>query len=130
MAGKEKLKKPVSGTTQSKKSSTEKGKSSPGKKKASVKKTPAKKVPAKTGRKGKRAYSLMGELTITTSQVPPIKADQKKFKTPEIVVDSKGSMFTKTSLELMIDNRRAIAVLDAEQVEILLKLLRVVDYAD
>jgi len=39
-------------------------------------------------------------------------------------------MFTKTVLELTLDNRRAIAVLDAEQVEILLKLLRVAEYAD
>jgi len=72
----------------------------------------------------------MGELTITTSSVPPIKSDQKIFRTPEIVIDSKGSMFTKTSLELTIDSRRVIAVLDAEQVEIFLKLIRVVNYAE
>jgi hypothetical protein len=46
------------------------------------------------------------------------------------VVDSAGNMFVKTTLELIIDNRRTLSVLDAEQVELLIKLLRVVDYAD
>ena len=59
-----------------------------------------------------------------------MKAAAKNFKTPEILVDSDGNMFTKTSLELVIDGKRAIAVLDAEQVELMLKLLRVVEYAD
>jgi len=37
-------------------------------------------------------------------------------------------MFTKASLEVIIDDQRSIAILDAEQVELFLKLLRVVDY--
>lgn len=59
-----------------------------------------------------------------------MKAEEKTFKTPELLLDSAGNMYTKTSFELTVDGRRSIAVLDAEQVEILLKLLRVVDYAD
>lgn len=39
-------------------------------------------------------------------------------------------MFAKTSLELTVDGRRTIAVLQSEQVELLLKLLQVVEYAD
>ena len=96
-----------------------------------MKKSPAKavkKVPAKKAKT--RTYSLSGDLTITTSPVLAVRSDSKIFKTPEIVIDSKGNMFTKTVLELTLDNRRAIAVLDAEQVEILLKLLRIAEYAD
>ena len=78
-----------------------------------------------TSKKGKRAYSLMGELTITTSPVPPVTSSQKTFKTPEIMVDELGNMFTKTSLELTIDSKRKIGVLDAEDAAYLLKILRV-----
>ncbi len=151
MATTKKSEKPISKTTQSKESSTVKKKSllaptktlstkPPGEipaKKAKevppkgVKKSPAKavkKVPAKKAKT--RTYSLSGDLTITTSPVLAVRSDSKIFKTPEIVIDSKGNMFTKTVLELTLDNRRAIAVLDAEQVEILLKLLRIAEYAD
>lgn len=67
---------------------------------------------------------------MTTSPVPPVKAEGKTFKTPELLLDSAGNMYTKTSIEINIDGRRNIAVLDAEQTEILLKLLRIVEYAD
>jgi hypothetical protein len=53
---------------------------------------------------------------------------EKTFKTPELLLDGAGNMFTKTSLEVTIDDMRSIAILDAEQVELFLKLLRVVDY--
>jgi len=53
---------------------------------------------------------------------------EKTFKTPELLLDVAGNMFTKASLEVIIDDQRSIAILDAEQVELFLKLLRVVDY--
>lgn len=59
-----------------------------------------------------------------------MKSEEKTFKTPELLLDSVGNMYTKTSIELMIDGRRSIAVLDAEQAELLVKLLRVVEYAE
>lgn len=45
-------------------------------------------------------------------------------------MDGAGNMFAKTSIEITIDDKRAIAVLEAEQVELILKLLQVVKYAD
>ena len=128
-ASKKQKKKPVSQTKRPKKKQL----TSKGPKKKPVSQT-KKAYSMTTGKpaitKKKKAYSMMGELTITTSAVPPIKAPEKTFRTPEIVVDNAGSMFHKTSLELMVDNRRSIAVLDAEQVEILLKLIRIADYAE
>ena len=76
------------------------------------------------------AYALTGELTITTSPVPPNSSEVKAWKTPEVLIDTHGSMFTKSCLEVSIDDKRTLAVLDAEQVELLLKLLRVAEYAD
>jgi len=67
----------------------------------------------------------MGELTITTSPVPPVRSEQKAFITPEIMVDELGNMFTKTSLELTIDNKREIGVLFARDAAYLLKIIRV-----
>ena len=67
---------------------------------------------------------------MTSSPAPPIQTKENSFKTPEFLVDSEGNMFAKTSLELTVDGRRTIAVLQSEQVELLLKLLQVVEYAD
>ena len=65
---------------------------------------------------------------MTTSAVPKMISKEKTFKTPELLLDVAGNMFTKASLEVIIDDQRSIAILDAEQVELFLKLLRVVDY--
>lgn len=67
---------------------------------------------------------------MTSSTAPPIQTGENSFRTPELLVDSDGNMFAKTSLELTIDGRRAIAVVQSEQVELLLKLLQVVKYVD
>ena len=142
MPAKDESKKPTSKSTPS--NGKENGKRSTSKdstpkKKPAPKKTQGKssgkpsgqsKKPSKSQATSKKAYSLTGELTITTSAIPPVKSSEKAFKTPGILVDEKGTMFHKTSLELMIDNRRQIAILDAEQVEILLKLIRVAEYAE
>ena len=67
---------------------------------------------------------------MTTSPVPPIQSKTPTWKTPELVVDTVGNLFAKTSFEVSVDGQRAIVVMDAEQAELILKLLRVVDYAD
>lgn len=45
-------------------------------------------------------------------------------------MDANGNMFTKTTVDLRVDGRQMIVVLEAEQAELLMKLLRVVPYAD
>jgi hypothetical protein len=79
-----------------------------------------------------KLYSIIGELKISTGEAPQIQLPKGEttFKTAEMLVDSNGDMFTKASLDIQIDDKRVINVLDAEQVELLLKLLRVIDYAD
>lgn len=77
-----------------------------------------------------KMYSLTGELEVTCSPAPMIQTGEKSFKTPELMVDSSGNVYAKTSIELTIDGRRSIAVLDSEQVELLLKLLQIVKYVD
>jgi hypothetical protein len=67
---------------------------------------------------------------VTTSPALPIKSETKTFRTPEFVVDALGNMFAKTSIELAVDGRQNIVVLDAEQVELLLKILRIAPYAE
>lgn len=88
-----------------------------------TKKAPKEKKPPKT-------FSMTGEMMVTTSAVPSIQSLEKAWKTPELLVDTAGNMFTKSSLEVTVDDRRTIIVLDAEQVELLLKILRIADYAD
>ncbi len=139
MATKRESEKSVSETIQSKENMTAKEKSSAQGKQAAAPKvkkkatsteisTKKKTTPIQKGKKPKeekRAYSLMGELTITTSPVPPIRSDRKAFTTPEIMVDKLGNMFTKTSLELTIDDKREIGVLVAKDAAYLLKIIRV-----
>ena len=69
-------------------------------------------------------------MTIATSAVPTIQSSEKAWKTPELLVDTAGNMYMKSSMEITLDGRRSIVVLDAEQVELLLKILRVVEYVD
>ena len=67
---------------------------------------------------------------MATSAVPTIQSSEKSWKTPELLMDTSGNMFMKSSLEVTVDGRRSIVVLDAEQVELLLKILRIAEYAD
>jgi len=67
---------------------------------------------------------------VMTSPVPMIQSPETAWKTPELLVDTAGNMYTKSSLEITIDDKRSIVVLDAEQVELIMKILRVVEYAD
>jgi hypothetical protein len=76
-------------------------------------------------------YTVSGELTIMTSQTPPIKGNNGEgFRTSDLSLDSNGNLFVKTTLDITHDNKRGIIVLDAEQAELILKLLGIVEYAD
>ena len=92
-------------------------------------KSPIKQEKKKAHKSKGKCYSLIGELVVTTSETPSIVSGSKTVKTPEIVVDPKGNMFTKTSLDIEINGKRGIVVLDAEQAELVLKTLRIAEYA-
>lgn len=91
--------------------------------------TPMTKKPPKET-KPPKTFSMTGEILVTTSGVPSVQSMEKSWKTPELLVDTSGNMFTKSSIEATIDGRRTVIVLDAEQVELVLKILRIADYAD
>lgn len=81
-------------------------------------------------KKKSKLYSLLGELTITTSACPPIAGGKRNevFESKTMVLDSLGNMFMPTTLDITVDGHKKIVMLDAKQVELLLKLLRIADY--
>ena len=56
-----------------------------------------------------------------------LKGDSDAYRTPEMVVDENGIAFAKSIMRADQDGVQCIIKLDAEQVELLLKILGVVD---
>jgi hypothetical protein len=69
-------------------------------------------------------------MEVTTAEPPTIKGEKGSFRTPELVVDEAGNFFYKTSIEMVIDGRRNIILLDATKTELLLKLMEIAPYAE
>lgn len=76
-------------------------------------------------KKGNKLYSLNGELTIDHIVINIIAG--KPFVTPEVVLDAHGNAFAKSVLDVDQGGVRSIVKMDAEQVELILKTLGVVD---
>ena len=76
----------------------------------------------------KLLYSLLGDLVINTATPPPIVGGSKQFVSDAMVVDSFGCVFVPTTLNVSINNYKKVVMLTAEEVELLLKLLRVAKY--
>jgi hypothetical protein len=86
----------------------------------------SKKTPTK--KKANKYYYLGGEITVNTVGIPIERESPSRIETPEIVIDPKGNAFGKAAVEAVIDGKKSLIALEARQVELLLKLLRIVPY--
>jgi len=82
----------------------------------------------KASKKENRYYSLSGELAVSTARVAIKSEGRATLETPEMVIDGKGNAFGKAAIEAEIDGKKSLIILEARQVELILKLLGIAPY--
>lgn len=70
-------------------------------------------------------YSISGEISVQIINRPPLTAKAEGFESKALVVDKLGNAFDRGVIQLDLNEETSIALLDAKQVEILMKVLRV-----
>jgi len=68
---------------------------------------------------------VSGEISVQIVERPPLTAKGDGFESPALVVDKIGNAFDRGVIQLDVNDTTSVALLDAKQVEILLKVLRV-----
>ena len=71
---------------------------------------------------------IRDSLIINTATPPTVMGGSKEFVSESMVIDSFGCVFVPTTLNITINNYKKIVMLNAEEVELLLKLLKVAEY--
>jgi len=94
----------------------------------SSKKEPGSQPKRKPSKKENRYYSLSGELAVSTARVAIKSEGRATLETPEMVIDGKGNAFGKAAIEAEIDGKKSLIILEARQVELILKLLGIAPY--
>ena len=81
----------------------------------------------KTKSTNRNYFALNGELEISRVEAKVSSTKNMPFESSALVVDKKGRAFGRASLQVRWeDGKDEIVVLDAKQVELLLKLIKVV----
>ena len=91
---------------------------------------PKKKEQTKSGEVAKAHksdyYTVVGDIALTVAQTT--LSENKEFVSQELVVDKSGNSFGRGSLTVDRNGVRSLVLLEARQVELVLKTLRVVPY--
>ena len=72
-------------------------------------------------------YAVDGELHITTVETKLAKSVKLPFTSSLMYVDKKGNVFRASAIEVDCDGKRVLLALEPRQVELLIKLLEMVD---
>ncbi len=89
---------------------------------------PVQKVPSarsKLPKEDRKLYSISGEISVQIVNRPPLVARAEGFESKTLVVDKLGNAFDRGVIQLDVNDESSLALLDAKQVEILMKVLRV-----
>ena len=79
----------------------------------------------------KMLYTMSGELEVLTAPAPPVVSETKgPYRTSDIVVDEDANVFSKAALTISLNGKPLVRLMDAEQVELLLKLVGMVSYGE